>query len=180
MSGRLISGTRTLTLTALAERVGRAASAFASIGIGCGVGLLLRNDFVLRGRDSGGTARCLLGADQLAFHGGRSRLHHQGFRRESRRCTHRPSAGHREGRATGRSHLRGRRAARNRGSLSSVTRQFRDLAAEIKVWDAWIERFPPRPPEQIEPPGAIFYTSGTTGRPRVCAVTHQRRRKRLR
>src|SRR5262249_15902605 len=46
-TGRLISGMRTLTLAALAERVERAASAFASIGVerGDGVGLLLRNDF---------------------------------------------------------------------------------------------------------------------------------------
>src|SRR6185436_10869875 len=47
MTGRLISGARELPLAQLTERVERAASAFASIGIGRGdgVALMLRNDF---------------------------------------------------------------------------------------------------------------------------------------
>ena len=47
MTGKLKSGTRELSLTDLAARVERAASAFESIGIGRGdgVGVMLRNDF---------------------------------------------------------------------------------------------------------------------------------------
>src|ERR1700687_3116463 len=59
MPGRLISGARELSLTQLSERVERAASAFASIGIGRGdgVALMLRNDFAFFEAAGGARAR---------------------------------------------------------------------------------------------------------------------------
>src|ERR1044071_1983179 len=47
MTGRLISGTRELPLAQLTDRIERAASAFASLGVGRGdaVAVMLRNDF---------------------------------------------------------------------------------------------------------------------------------------
>ncbi|HEX7409349.1 MAG TPA: acyl-CoA synthetase [Candidatus Binatia bacterium] len=34
------------------------------------------------------------------------------------------------------------------------------------AWSEWIDRFDPRPLQQIETPGTMLYTSGTTGRPK--------------
>lgn len=39
-------------------------------------------------------------------------------------------------------------------------------AQNVIAWDTWLSGFERRPPRPTEPPGAIIYTGGTTGRPK--------------
>jgi long-chain acyl-CoA synthetase len=40
------------------------------------------------------------------------------------------------------------------------------VPAGMTDWDQWLEGFAPRPPSDVQAPGTIVYTSGTTGRPK--------------
>ena len=73
----LVSGARTLTATTFTDRIGRAASGFAALGVRQGdcVALLLRNDFAfLEASLAAVRPRRLCRAHQLALQGRRGRL----------------------------------------------------------------------------------------------------------
>jgi long-chain acyl-CoA synthetase len=168
MSGRLISGARELSLIQLTERVERAASAFASIGIGRGdaVALMLRNDFAFY---EGSGAAGALGAYPvpvnwhftveeagyiIADSGAKAVIAHADLY---------PVAS---------------KAAPPNVPVfvvetpPEISRAYQidtahcALPSGARSWDAWIAGFERRAPGAADPPGAIIYTSGTTGRPK--------------
>jgi len=168
MPGRLISGTRALSLATLQERAERAASAFAAIGVGPGDGiaLFLRNDFAFF---EAGIGAGMVGAYSVPVNwhftaeeagyiikdsGAKAVVVHTDLLPIALKAT--PSgvpilAVDTPPEIAAAYHLAPADCAMRPG---------------VKVWDAWIESFPRRAPEAIEPPGAIIYTSGTTGRPK--------------
>jgi long-chain acyl-CoA synthetase len=168
MSGRLISGARELPLSTLQERAARAASAFASIGVGRGdgVALLLRNDFAFF---EAGLGAGLLGAysvpvnwhftpDEAAYiiadSGAKAVVAHTDLLGVALAATP-------QGVPVLAVDTPPEIAAAYQRSASDCAMQ-----PGVKVWEAWIESFPPRAVEASEAPGAIIYTSGTTGRPK--------------
>ena len=168
MTGKLISGKRELPLTQVAERVARAASAFASIGIGRGdgVGLMLRNDFAFF---EAGMAAGMLGAysvpvnwhftaDEAGYiirdSGVKAVIVHTDLLETALKATP-------QGVPVLAVDTPPEIAAAYQLSAADC-----EVRAGCKVWDAWIESFPPHVPSIQDPPGAIIYTSGTTGRPK--------------
>ena len=168
MVGKVISGARELTLEAMAERIERAASALASIGVGRGdgVGLMLRNDFAFF---EGAMAAGQLGAYSVPINWHFTAeeagyiISDSGVKAVVAHTDLLPVA---------------LKAAPPKVPVFAVDTPPEIAAAYqlspadcemrpgVKVWDAWIESFPRRAPEALEPPGAIIYTSGTTGRPK--------------
>jgi long-chain acyl-CoA synthetase len=168
MSGRLISGARELSLPGLAERVERAASAFASIGVGRGdgVALMLRNDFAFY--EASGAAGALgaypvpvnwhFTVDEAGYiirdSGAKAVITHADLYPVALKAAPQgvpvfvvetpPEIAH---------------------AYQIDTAHCR-LPSGAKSWDAWIAGFERKPPEVADPPGAIIYTSGTTGRPK--------------
>jgi long-chain acyl-CoA synthetase len=168
MSGRLFSGTRTLTLAALEERVERAVSAFTSIGIerGDGVGLLLRNDFPFF---EAGMAAGRLGAYSVPINWHFTAdeagyiIKDSGIKAVVTHTDLLPIA------VKGVPHgipIFAVDAPPEIAAAYHLPPADGELPPGVAVWDAWIESFPRRTPEPIEPPGPIIYTSGTTGRPK--------------
>jgi long-chain acyl-CoA synthetase len=168
MPGRLISGARELPLTALQERAERAASAFASIGIGRGdgVALMLRNDFAFF---EAGMAAGLLGAYSVPVNwhftaeeagyivsdsGAKAVVAHTDLLPVALKAA--PSG----------VPVFAVDTPAEIAAAYQLTPTDCEMRSGVKVWDAWIESFPRRSPEAIDPPGAIIYTSGTTGRPK--------------
>jgi long-chain acyl-CoA synthetase len=168
MAGKLISGARELPLTALAERVERAASALASIGIGRGdgVGLMMRNDFAFF---EAGMAAGQLGAysvpvnwhftvDEAAYiirdSGVKAVVVHNDLLPVALKAAP-------EG-----VHVFAVDTPPEIAAAYQLSPADCEMRPGVKVWDAWIESFPRRTPEVTDPPGAIIYTSGTTGRPK--------------
>ncbi|MFM9865548.1 MAG: acyl-CoA synthetase [Micropepsaceae bacterium] len=168
MSGKLISGARELPLTALTERVERAASAFESIGIGRGdgVALMLRNDFAF--------FEAAMAAGQLGAYSMPVNWH---FTVEE--------AGYIIANSDAKAVVTHADllpvalkatppgvpvfAVDTPGEIAAayhIAPGDSEMRSGVKVWDAWIESFPRRTPAAIDPPGAIIYTSGTTGRPK--------------
>ena len=168
MTGKLISGQRELPLTQLAERAARAASAFASIGIGRGdgVALMLRNDFAFF---EAGAGAGMLGAysvpvnwhftvDEAAYiikdSGVKAVVVHSDLLPTALKATP-PGV-----------------PVFAVDTPPEIAAAYQLMAADcemragVKVWDAWIESFPPCTSAITDPPGAIIYTSGTTGRPK--------------
>ena len=168
MSGKLISGARELPLSALAERVERAASALASIGVGPGdgVALMLRNDFAFF--EAAGAA-AQLGAYSVPVN----------WHFTAEEAGHIISDSGAKVVVTHTDLLSVALKATPTGVPVFAVDTPPEIAAAyqlspadcaikpgVKMWDAWIESFPRRAPEAIEPPGVIIYTSGTTGRPK--------------
>ncbi len=168
MTGKLISGKRELPSTQLTERVARAASAFASMGIGRGdgVGLMLRNDFAFF---EAGMAAGMLGAysvpvnwhftaDEAGYiirdSGVKAVIVHTDLLDIALKATP-------QGVPVLAVDTPPEIAAAFQLSAADC-----EMRAGVKVWDAWIESFPPHAPSIQDPPGAIIYTSGTTGRPK--------------
>ncbi len=168
MSGRLISGARELPLTQLSERVERAASALASIGIGRGdgVALMLRNDFAFF--EVAGAAGALgaysvpvnwhftveEAAYIIADSGAKAVIVHADLMPVASKAT--PA-----------------------GVPIFVVETPAEIAQAYQIdaaqcaapagaasWNKWIAGFERRAPALADPPGAIIYTSGTTGRPK--------------
>ncbi|MEQ1866245.1 MAG: acyl-CoA synthetase [Micropepsaceae bacterium] len=168
MPGRLISGARELPLTLLAERVERAASAFASIGIGRGdgVGLMLRNDFAFF---EAGMAAGQLGAYSVPINwhftieeaayiiqdsGVKAVVVHNDLLPIALKAVPPGVA------------VLAVDTPPEIATAYQISPADCEMRPGVKVWDAWIESFPRRTPEVSTPPGAIIYTSGTTGRPK--------------
>ncbi len=166
--GKLISGARELPLTALAERVERAASAFASIGVGRGdgVALMLRNDFAFF---EAGMAAGQLGAysvpvnwhftaDEAAHiikdSGVKAVVAHNDLLPVALKAVP-PGV-----------QVFAVDTPAEIAAAYQLSPEDCEIRPGVKVWDAWIESFPRRTPEVLDPPGAIIYTSGTTGRPK--------------
>jgi long-chain acyl-CoA synthetase len=168
MSGRLISGARELPLAALQERAERAASAFASIGVGPGdgVALFLRNDFAFF---EAGMAAGLLGAYSVPVN----------WHFTVEEAAHIITDSGAKAVVVHTDLLPVALAATPAGVPVLAVDTPPEIAAAyqlspeacamrpgVKVWDAWIESFPRRAPAASQAPGAIIYTSGTTGRPK--------------
>jgi long-chain acyl-CoA synthetase len=168
MPGRLISGARELPLTLLAERVERAASAFASIGIGRGdgVGLMLRNDFAFF---EAGMAAGQLGAYSVPINwhftveeaayiiqdsGVKAVVVHNDLLPIALKAVPPGVA------------VLAVDTPPEIATAYQISPADCEMRPGVKVWDAWIESFPRRTPEVSTPPGAIIYTSGTTGKPK--------------
>jgi len=168
MSGRLISGTRELSLAALQERAERAASAFAAIGIGPGdgVALFLRNDFAFF---EAGMGAGMLGAysvpvnwhftaDEAGYiikdSGVKAVVVHTDLLPVALEAT--PSG----------VPILAVDTPVEIAAAYQLAPADCEMRPGVKVWDAWIESFPRRPAAAVQPPGAIIYTSGTTGRPK--------------
>jgi long-chain acyl-CoA synthetase len=165
---QLFSGDRAISAQARNERAARAATGFATLGLGAGdaVALLLRNDIALIEASQGAG---MLGAyavpinwhfrgDEVAYILGD--------------CTPRALIIHADllpGIAD--------RLPPELPILVVVTPA--DIAAAHGIaadrcavppdridWDRWLESFTPAAPSPIEPPAAVIYTSGTTGQPK--------------
>ena len=164
--GGLISGSRTLSAEALADRSARAASGLASLGLGQGdlVALYLRNDLAFF--EASGAAG-LLGAyptpvnwhytpDEAAYlfenSGAKAIVIHADL-------------------------IDPIREALPPGVPVLVVATPPEIAEAYGVdpaavpegfidWSAWLEGFAPLAPSGAEAPGTIIYTSGTTGRPK--------------
>jgi long-chain acyl-CoA synthetase len=52
------------------------------------------------------------------------------------------------------------------GAAYSIADARRRSSAGDVVWESWLTRFEPLPPETVASPGSMIYTSGTTGRPK--------------
>lgn len=168
MTGKLKSGARELPLTALAERVERAASALQSIGVGPGdgVGVMLRNDFAFF---EASMAAGQLGAysvpvnwhytvDEAAYiirdSGVKALVVHADLSPVALKAAPEgvlvlsvdtpPEIAH----------------------AYQISPALCTTPQNVTSWDRWIGNFARRTPEAIDPPGAIIYTSGTTGRPK--------------
>ena len=168
MPGKLISGARELSLTALAERAERAASGFASIGIGRGdgVALMLRNDFAF--------FEATLAAGQLGAYSVPVNWH---FTVEEASYIIADSGVKAVVVHTDLLPIALKAAPQGVQVFAvdtppeiaasyQIAPEDCELRPGVKVWDAWLESFPRRTPEVLNPPGAIIYTSGTTGRPK--------------
>jgi len=168
MTGKLISGARELPLVLLAERIERAASAFASIGIGPGdgVALMLRNDFAFF--EAAGAAGAL-GAYSVPVNwhftveeagyiirdsGVKAVIVHADLWPVAAQATP-------EGVP-----VFVVETPREIAEAYQITAEACALPRGAKAWSSWIAGFERRPPAVADAPGAIIYTSGTTGRPK--------------
>jgi len=168
MTGKLISGARELPLAMLSERIERAASALASIGVsrGDGVALMLRNDFAFF---EGSGAAGALGAYPVPVNwhftveeanyiitdsGAKAVVVHADLYPVASKAApaHVPVF--------------------VVETPPEIAQAYQIDAAHCAVphgaqsWRTWIAGFERRPPAAADPPGAIIYTSGTTGRPK--------------
>lgn len=168
MHGGLISGARTLGLSALQDRAARAASGFAALGVtrDSSVALMLRNDFAFF-EASGAIGQ--LGAYPVPVN-----WHYTGEEAGYifQNCGARAIVIHAD-------LVPQAEKGFPQGVPVFVVPTPPEIAAAYQIapglcavpqgmtdWNSWVASHAPRAPQPIEPPSAIIYTSGTTGRPK--------------
>jgi long-chain acyl-CoA synthetase len=168
MEPLIVSGERRLSHGELGERAARAAAGLESLGVGPGdaVALLLRNDVPF--------LEASLAAGALGAYAVPINWH---FQAEEvgyvlRDCAAKALLAHAdllapvagavpEGMAT--------LAVQSPPELRAAYRLCAEpvpLPPGVQDWPRWLEGFAPRPPSQVQPPSAMIYTGGTTGRPK--------------
>ena len=168
MTGKLKSGTRELSLTDLAARVERAASAFESIGIGRGdgVGVMLRNDFAF--------FEASMAAGQLGAYSVPVNWHYTVDEASYiiRDSGVKAVVVHADLLDTAQKSVPDGVKVLSVDTPPEIAEAYQLDQAHcatpqgVTSWDFWITEYARRAPEAIDPPGAIIYTSGTTGRPK--------------
>ncbi len=166
--GQLYSGDRALSAETLGERSARAASGFATLGLGAGdaVALLLRNDVALIEASQGAG---LLGAYAVPIN-----WH---FRGEEvayilSDCAPKALVVHADLLPAVADGLPDALPVLVVATSPEIATTY-DIAAERCAvpsdridWDVWVESFPPAASLPVEAPAAVIYTSGTTGKPK--------------
>ncbi len=166
--GEIRSGDRRATTEEVTLRAAKAASGFASLGVGFGdtVAIFLRNDIafleVMGGAGLVGAypvpANWHYTADEARYlfenSGAKAIVIHADF-----------VEGVRAAFPAGVAVLVVRTPAEIQRAYS-IPDALCEVPAGMTVWDDWVERFAPAPPQTFDPPGTMIYTSGTTGRPK--------------
>jgi long-chain acyl-CoA synthetase len=166
--GAIRSGERSYTYEAMLETAERAASGFASMGIGTGdsVALVLRNDFAFF---EASTAAGQVGAYPVPvnWHFTPDEAGYL-FRNCGAKAIviHADLLGGVESAIPDNVEVLVVETPPEIAAGYGLPKSACEVPADRRNWARWLEAFPRRPRETQEPPGAIIYTGGTTGRPK--------------